>query len=108
MLGFVPALRFPRSQVQCRLYKSPSDETINRGTPCTHAHTHTRTQTHTERSHTYVNDPVVHDRFGGLCGNTKITQHALKLKVKASRIRVLVKNAEVGHYTEEEGGVSCG
>ena len=45
--------------------------------------------------------------FGGLCGNAKIAENALKLKVKA--LRVLVKNAEVGHYREEEeGGVSRG
>ena len=34
LLGFVPALRFLRSQILCKLYKSPSDETINGGPPC--------------------------------------------------------------------------
>ena len=33
VLGFAPALRFPRTQSLCRLYKSPSDETINQGPP---------------------------------------------------------------------------
>ena len=33
VLGFAPALRFLRSQILCRLYKSPSGETINRGPP---------------------------------------------------------------------------
>ena len=46
--------------------------------------------------------------FGGLCGNTKITENALKVKLKVKALRVLVKNADVGHYREkEEGGVSC-
>ena len=30
VLGFAPALTFLRSHILCRLYKSPSDETINR------------------------------------------------------------------------------
>ena len=34
LLGFVPALRFLWSQILCRLYRSPSDETINWGLPC--------------------------------------------------------------------------
>ena len=33
VLGFVPALRFLRSQILCRLHKSPMDETINQGPP---------------------------------------------------------------------------
>ena len=33
-LGCAPALRFLWSQILCRLYKSPLDETINRGPPC--------------------------------------------------------------------------
>ena len=45
VLVFVPALRFLQSQILCRLYESPSDETINRGPPvCIHMQT----------------DPVVH------------------------------------------------
>ena len=31
VIGFAPALRFLQSQILCRLYKSPLDETINRG-----------------------------------------------------------------------------
>ena len=34
VLGFAPILRFLRSQFTCRFYKSPSDETVNRGPPC--------------------------------------------------------------------------
>ena len=33
LLSFAPALRSPRSQILCRLYKRPSDETMNRGPP---------------------------------------------------------------------------
>ena len=33
VLGFAPALRFLRSQILCRLHKSPSDETVNRDPP---------------------------------------------------------------------------
>ena len=55
MLGFAPALRFRHSQILCRLYKSPSEETINRGPPCV---------SQAKRSHTHVKDPVVH--VGGL------------------------------------------
>ena len=32
--GFAPALRFLQCQILCRLYKSPSDETINWGPQC--------------------------------------------------------------------------
>ena len=38
VLGFAHAQRFLRSQIPCRLYESPSDETINRGPPWVHAH----------------------------------------------------------------------
>ena len=44
------ALRFLRSQILCRLYKRPSDETIN------------RMYTHATGSHTHVKNPVVHVR----------------------------------------------
>ena len=37
VLGFPPALYFPRRQILCRLYKCPSDETINLIAPCVHA-----------------------------------------------------------------------
>ena len=37
MLGFVPALRFLQSQILCRLYKSPLDETINQSPSCVYA-----------------------------------------------------------------------
>ena len=37
VLGFAPAPKFLRSQILCRLYKRPSDETINRGPPCVYA-----------------------------------------------------------------------
>ena len=45
-------LTFLHSQILCRLYKSLSDETINRGPPCVY--------THAKRPHTHVKDPVVH------------------------------------------------
>ena len=53
VLGFEPAPRFLWSQILCRLYKSPLDETINRGPPL---------NAHAKRSHTHVKDPVVHIR----------------------------------------------
>ena len=34
MLGVAPTLRSLQNQVPCRLYKCPSDETINQGPPC--------------------------------------------------------------------------
>ena len=72
-LGFAPALRFLRSQILCRLYKSPSDETINRGPPCVYAC----------------------KKITNTCvGNNKTTQRALKC--------VSLHNVEVGHYTKEE------
>ena len=37
VLGFSPDLRFLRSQILCRLYNSPSDETINRVPPRAYA-----------------------------------------------------------------------
>ena len=37
VLGFAPALIFLRSQILCRLYESPSGETINRGPPYVYA-----------------------------------------------------------------------
>ena len=37
VIGFAPALTFLRSQILCRLYKSPSDETVNRGPPYVYA-----------------------------------------------------------------------
>ena len=33
VLGVASALRFLRSQILCRLHKSPWDETVNRGPP---------------------------------------------------------------------------
>ena len=52
-----------------RLYNNPSDETINL-IVCTEA----------KRSHTHVKDPIVHVRVREIqYGNTKVTQHALKV-----------------------------
>ena len=73
MLGFAPALRFLWSPVLYRLYKSPSDETINRDPACVYMHA--------ERSLTYVKDPLGHVMSSFGYGNTKITQHALKVSV---------------------------
>ena len=53
VLGFAPALRFPQTQILCRLYKSSLDETINRG-PSVYMYA--------ERSPMRVKDPVVHVR----------------------------------------------
>ena len=38
VLGFVPTLRFLWSQILCRLYGSPLDETINQGPPPVYMH----------------------------------------------------------------------
>ena len=61
VLGFAPALGFLRSQILCRLYKSPSDETINRGP--SRAYMRICMQ---KRSDMHVKDPVVISGFGGL------------------------------------------
>ena len=53
------ALRFLRSQILCRLYKSPSDETIN------------RVYMHATGLHTHVKDPVVHVRVGWIMETPK-------------------------------------
>ena len=64
-------MRFLRSQILCKLYKSHSDETINRGPPSVY----TRAQ----------NITYARKRFCSPCwsskdyGNIKITQHALKV-----------------------------
>ena len=66
-LGFVPALRFLLSQILCRLYKSPSDETINRGTPCVY--------TCKTKPHTHVEDPVVRIRVRWIMETPKWPGH---------------------------------
>ena len=68
VLGFAPALRFLLSQILCRLYKSPSDETINRGPPCVYAC----------KKIAYV---CYRSCSPGDHGNTQITQHVLKMSV---------------------------
>ena len=74
-LGLAPAPKFLRGRILCILYKSPSDETTNRGVgPCVY--------THSKRSHTYVNDPVVHVRFRWIV-ETELTQHAQKDQMNA-------------------------
>ena len=62
VLGFAPALRFLQSnsmqnQILYRLYKHPSDDTINWGPMCIVKH---RGHTHAKRSCTHVKDPGVH------------------------------------------------
>ena len=54
VVGFVLAVRFLWSQILCRLYKSPSDVTINCGPPCVYA----RKKSH----YMHVKDPEVHVR----------------------------------------------
>ena len=87
-----PPRRFLRSQLLCRLNKSPSDETINRCPPSTHAKT----------PHMPVKDPVVHVRVrwtvdsklvfyaqstitavisGRITTTTTTPQHALRVSV---------------------------
>ena len=68
------------SQILCRLYRSPSDETINRGPP--------RVYTYAKRPHTHVKDPVVRVESSVDYGNNKITQHAVKMSL---RVFVLLK-----------------
>ena len=84
MLGFAPSLRFLRSQILCRLYKRPSDETKPRPPPPSHVHA---------KNIMHVKDPVHHVRVQWIMATPKqvITRHALK---------VSVHNAEVGHYTK--------
>ena len=67
MLGFELALRFLRGQILCRLYKSPSGETID--VP--------RVSTHIKRSHTQDKDHVVHVRVLRILEMPNISQHAL-------------------------------
>ena len=67
VLGFEFALRFLRRQTLCRLYKSPSGETID--VP--------RVSNHIKRSHTQDKDHVVHVRFLWIMEMQKISQHAL-------------------------------
>ena len=69
-LSFVPALRFVRSQILCRFYKSPSGE---RSPVCM--------RISAKRSHdTHVKDPVVHGRVWWIMEiNTKMTQYAQKV-----------------------------
>ena len=67
-----------------RFYKSPSNETINRGLPC---------YTHAKRSHTHVKILQAMSEFRGLWkqqNNPACTKSAS------------LHNAEVGHYTEKE------
>ena len=52
VLVVVTAARFHLSRIVCRLNKTPSDETLNRGP---------RVRTHARRLHTHIEDPVVHD-----------------------------------------------
>ena len=73
VLGFAPAPRFIRSQSLCRLDKSPSDETVDRGPTCAHAFrkiTYARTHAR-QRSCSPCQNSVDY-------GNIKIIQHALK------------------------------
>ena len=64
MDGRSPALRFLRSQIQCILHKSPSDETINRGPP--------RLCVCMQKDHiTHVKGPVVHVRIRWTMETTK-------------------------------------
>ena len=84
VLGFELALRFLRGQILCRLYKSPSGETID--VP--------RVSTHIKRSHTQDKDHVVHVRVLWIMETPKypsmhLTSHSFY-------------NAEIGHYTREK------
>ena len=78
--------RFLLSQILYRLYKSPSDETINRCPPCVYMHA--------KRSHTQVNDPVVHVRVRWITETPK--QPSMHEKVSES------SECQRGTYTEEE------
>ena len=85
VLGFATSLRFFRSQILCRLYKRPSDETKPRPPP---------PPMYTQKiSHMHVKYPVHHVRVRWIMATPKqvITRHALKVKLS-------VHNAEVGHY----------
>ena len=82
VLGFAPALRFLRSQIMCRLYKSPSDETISRGS---------RVYTHAKRLHTHHEDPLVHFRVRWTMKTSP--------SIQSTKIASL---QSVGHFTEEE------
>ena len=70
MLGFAPALKYLWSQILCKLYKSPSDETINWGPPCV-----------------YACQKVTYARYRSCSpcqslvdyGNIKVSHHALKV-----------------------------
>ena len=74
-------MRFLRSQILCRFYKSPSDKIVPR--VCTHA----------KRSHTHVKDPVVRVSGGGLW-----THQNSPVRTKS----VSLQSVEVGHSKEEE------
>ena len=70
MLDFAPALRFLRSQILCRLHKSPPDEAINRGPLCACA---CKEITYTRWRSCSPSQCSVNYR------NAKIIQHALKV-----------------------------
>ena len=78
VLGFAPALRFLWSQI---LYKSPSDETINRAPPCVYK---------CKKDHIRA---MKMSEFGGLCQQQNNP---------ARTERVSFHHAEVEHYTNEE------
>ena len=61
VLGFAPAPGFPQSQILCKIYKGPSDET---SPSCVYIYVHMQ------------KDPC---QSSGDYENTKITQHVLKM-----------------------------
>ena len=71
VIGFAPFLRFLWSQILCRLYKSPLDETANRGPPSLYA---------CKKDHIRMLKILgVPDRVRWIMETTKLTQHALKV-----------------------------
>ena len=78
MPGLVPASRFFHSQFPCRLYKSPLDETINRGPPCVYIYAR-----RSDQIHTVVNDLVVDVRVRWIMTTLRYivcTNHCQSLK----------------------------
>ena len=72
VIGFVPFLRFLWSQILCILYKSPLDETANRGPPSVY--------TCKKKDHIHVLKILgVRVRVQWIVETTKLTQHALKV-----------------------------
>ena len=57
-------MRFLRSHILCKLYKTHSDETIDRGRPSI-------VHTYKKISHTHVKDPVVHVGVGRIMETLK-------------------------------------